>query len=266
MAEVPERSMVESSAIARFDEETGPLVSRVSRLTKRVGRLMRMPKLTQDLNVVDASRLLRDTQQAVSDLQDDLRALSDSLAATALGVNSGDEEAWAQEFEQALADIHVPFQANYPIYQVFPFEIRVDLTNATATVNNRLTHVMRPESLARIIQRERDRLYAAKFNDRQFMKGLVRVWDLVKGGETRAGGVPLRQAHEILSLRTGPSGYSLQQFAFDLYRLRYQSTMTYEGKRFRLNAARNSRGAVQVPHPNGSFDNLGSFEVVEVDA
>lgn len=265
MEDALERGLLESDAMTVFDAEAGPLVLRVSRLTKRVSRLSRLSKLTQDLNVADASRLLREAQQAVSDLHDDLEALSNVLQQTALGNTPGDEETWARKFEQALADIKVPFQANYPIYQVFPFEVRVDLRDASATVNNRLTHVIRPDSLAKVIQRERDRLYAAKFNDQQFMKSLATVWDLVKGSGASAGGVPLRKAHEILSLRTGPSGYSLQQFAFDLYRLRYQSTMTYHGKRFRLNAARSQRGAVQVPHPNGSFDNLGSFELVEVE-
>jgi hypothetical protein len=252
--------------IEAFDAASDPLVNHVTRLTKRVARLNRLARLTQDLNLFDASRLLRDVQGALGDLSSDVAALAGVMERTVVAPTAADETAWAEAFEQALKDLKVPLEPGtaYPSYKVFPFEIKVDLAAETVWLNNRVTHVLRPRSLAKLVQNERERLYGERFNAGQFMKALATVYDLLKGDDGKTFSVPLRRAHEILSLRSGSAGYSLRQFAFDLYRLRYQSDMVYEGRQFVLNPSRSPRGAVQVPHPNGGMENLGSYEMIEV--
>lgn len=247
-----------------FDRESGSTVAQASRLLKRIDRLKRIPRLTEELNLFDAARVIKDGRQAWEELGSVLQRLEDTVERTQLASDNADEVAWAQAFEAALRERGVPFQAEFPLYRVFPFEVRVDLADQSAWVKNRLTHVVRPALLARLVERERAKLYAERFNHRQFMKALATVYPLLQG--SGGFGVALKDAYKLLSARTGPSGYTVEQFAFDLYRLRYQSDMVYEGKRFVFNPSRSARGAIPVPHPNGGVENLGSFEIMEHDA
>lgn len=139
----------------------------------------------------------------------------------------------------------------------------IDLADKSAQVNGRTTRVMRPAALAKLVREERDRLFSASFKAPQFMKALAAVYQLKAGTGNWGTPVLLRDAYDILSLRTGAGGYSLRQFAFDLYRLRYQSEMTDRGLRFRVNAFRNTAksASIPVPRPTGGVDNLGSYEI-----
>jgi hypothetical protein len=246
-----------------FDEATGPTVARVGQLLKRVGRLRRIGRLGQDLNTFDLMRLVRDERALVRELAEELDKLEGILSRVQMVAGSDDEKNWAREFEESLRDLRVEFSGSYPTYLVFPLEIRVDLAQDTATINDRITHTLRPKSLAKAVQAERERLFSARFKERQFMRAMAEVYDLLtKADGGLAVGVELRRAYEMLSLREGTSSYPLRQFAFDLYRLRYHSDMVYQGRRFVLNPSKSARRAIQVPRPNGGIENLGSYELV----
>ncbi|MGC8486639.1 MAG: hypothetical protein ACP5QO_00250 [Clostridia bacterium] len=247
-----------------FDEASAQVVARAVQLVKRVARVGRLPKLAQELNTFDASRLVRDGKGVVDELASVLEQLDGILSRTMLAPNEAEETEWARAFEAELRGLEVEFGGEYPRYEVFPFEIEINLVDDAAMVNKRTTHVLRPKVLAKLIQGERDRLFGARFNAQAFMRGMAEAYDLLiraEGG--MAVGVPLRRAYDVLILRDGSAAYPLRQFAFDLYRLRYQSDMRYRGRRFVLNPSRNPRGAVPVPRPTGGVDNLGSYELVE---
>jgi hypothetical protein len=251
-----------------FEKEAGALVKRIDRTMRRVGRLSRIPRLAQDANLFDLPRLIRDTWDALESLQQDVDALRRLAESTVVAPDATYESAWATAFEVALRDLGVPVEADsrYPVYHVFPFEVRVDLNGMTVLVNNRVTHVLRPDALARLVMRERERVYGARFPAAQFMRALAGAYDLLRAQGGNTGAVRLRDAYKLLSLREGPSGYPLRQFAFDLYRLRYETDMIYDGRKFVLNPSRSARGAVPVPRPNGAMENLGSYELVEVSS
>lgn len=253
------------NGIEAFDEAATSRIAAIGRLAKRVGRLSRLTGQAKDLNLFDAARLLKDSSQALAELTFEVDALAEVIANTRLAPTAEWEARWNEEFEQALADLNIRPEGRYPSYQIFPFSVHVDLPNDAATVHERLTHVVRPRELAKLVQKERDKLFGARFNERQFMKALATVYDLLQSQETRSDfGVSLKKTYDLLSLRTGSAGYSLRLFAFDLYRLRYNTDMTYEGRRFVLNPSRSARGSIPVPNPSGVVENLGSFEMVEV--
>lgn len=258
---IPDGAIVSWDA---FDEAAGQVVARTVQLVRRVARVSRLPKLAQELNIFEASRLVRDGKAVIDELGSELDHLDGILSCTTLAPTEASELDWARAFEDELGAIEVEFGGEYPRYEVFPFEIEINLAEDTAIVNKRTTHVLRPKILAKLIQVERDRLFGARFNAQAFMRGMAEAHDLLTQAEGRmAVGVPLRRAYDVLILREGSAAYPLRQFAFDLYRLRYQSDMRYRGRQFVLNPSRNPRGAVQVPRPAGGVDNLGSYELVE---
>ena len=252
------------TGVAEFDEAAEPHLARATRLAKRVARLSRLNQLSQDVNLFEAVRLLNDSRQALQELTETVDVLTGIVAATELASDDWAVTTWAEAFLVELRTLEVPVEETsaFPDYHVFPFDVHVDLQAGAALINNRTTHVMRPRALAKLVQQERDRLFNARFNDQQFMKALAVVYDLMTKDKQEFA-VDLRRVHEVLSARSGTASYPLRLFAFDLYRLRYQSNMMYRGRKFVLHETRNgtAKGAVQVPKPGGGFDNLGSFEM-----
>lgn len=247
-----------------FDDATHANLQRISQLVKRVARVGRLAKLGQELNTFEASRVLKDGLVVVGELAAELGVVEEVVSRVVLAPSETAELEWAFQFERSLQDLEVEFGGRYPAYEVFPFEVRIDLSSASALINNRTVRVMRPNFLAKLIKGERDRLFSARFNGQVFMRGMEQAYELLTKAQ---GGLPvgvaLRRAYEVLTLREGTAQYPLRLFAFDLYRLRYQTDMVYHGRKFILNPSRSPRGAIAVPKPGGGVDNLGSYELVE---
>jgi len=249
--------------MAAFDEKALPVAQRIGVLVKRAARLSRLTRLTQNLNVFDARGVVRDAKAVLQELAAEVANLELVLKTTDLAPDSKQEEIWSQQFEQALKALNIEARGPYPTYLVFPFEVKVDLKNQAAIVNNRTVRVLRPVDLAKLVQDQRDRLYRAPFNDRRFAGALILIYDVLQqheGDLTRS--ISLQRAYELLSLRTGPAGYTKLEFAFDLYRLRHTSEGAVGNRRIVLNPTRRATHTFAVPDPQGHVENLGSYEVV----
>lgn len=245
-----------------FDDAAKPLAASIAALTKRAGRLGRMPRLIEELDLFSARKLTDDMVEVLDQLSEAVDRLGDAVRQSRLDATDGDTARWAQQFEQALRAAEVPFSGRYPQYDVFPFYVKVDLAAGTTWINSRTGHVMRPAALAKRVRAEWEKVHKSAFNDQQFLKALFQVYDLLPKDLTRRAS--LRRAHEIMTVRTGAAAYPLRQFAFDLYRVRL-TDMTAEGRRLVLNPSHTRAGAVPVPDGQGGVDNLGAFEVVPVD-
>ncbi|PSR33366.1 MAG: hypothetical protein C7B46_09925 [Sulfobacillus benefaciens] len=153
------------------------------------------------------------------------------------------------------------------MFRVFPIEIKVDFANDLVTVNKRTVRKLHPVAVASEVEKELNRLYRERFNPNQFMKALLRAYQaliaesMIKAGPQRKSGstVPLVQVFELLSLRLG---YSLNQFAFDIYRLRSHPDRSYGGYQFIFGSGRD-RGSVVITLPGGQKEVLGSLEVIK---
>ena len=245
-----------------FDDAAKPLAASIAALTKRVGRLGRMPRLVEELDLFSARKLTDDMVDVLDQLSEAVDRFGDAVRQTRLAGADGDEARWAQQFEQALLAADVPCSGRYPQYDVFPFYVKVDLAAGTTSINNRTGHVMRPTALAKRVRAEWEKVHKSAFNNQQFLKALFQLYDLLPKDLTRR--VPLRRAHEIMTVRTGAAAYPLRQFAFDLYRVR-RTDMTADGRRLVLNPSHARAGAVAVPDGQGGIDSLGTFEVVPVE-
>ena len=241
-----------------FDLQAKPMAARIATLTKRVGRLGRLPRHVDEWDVFSATKVADEVAAVVDELSQEVGRFGDVVRSTRIAATDADEARWASEFEQALSLAEVPFAGRYPQYDVFPFYVKVDLKGGAAVINNRTGHVLRPAALAKLVRAEWEKVHRAAFNDQQFLKALYALYDVLPKNLTR--GVALRRAHELLTVRIGTAAYPLRQFAFDLYRLR-RTNMTADGRRLVLNPSRDKKG-VSVPDGHGGTDLLGTYEVV----
>ncbi|MDP2858114.1 MAG: hypothetical protein Q8P50_09080, partial [Bacillota bacterium] len=220
---------------------------------------------------------LRALRGGLADWSQGLRALADrvSLAEQALSgytVPSEDPEflsRYAEAIEQYVARAGILLEGRFPQYVAFPIDISIDLGRELARVNNRQVNVLDPKALSDIIISEYRKTHAAAFNGQRFMRALSTAYDLMsnmrKGSVTAAGQKPLKKIHELLTMRTGPSAYSLRQFAFDIYRLRSTTDLTYGGRRLSFVNTRRASDVVAVPTSPGHYENLGYLEMVPVE-
>jgi hypothetical protein len=167
------------------------------------------------------------------------------------------------------AKLNVPLEGEYPVYEVFPFEVRVSLPDEQVTINRRTFRSLNPPVVAAEVRRELDRLTRGSFNSERFLRALIRVYDLLVAEAARSKGgrapsqVRLKKVHETLTLHRGKAQYSEREFAFDIYRARRGSTLVADGRLVDFVHVRDAVGAIQVPSSRGA-EYLGSLEVREV--
>lgn len=176
---------------------------------------------------------------------------------------------YARAVEQQVERAGILLEGRFPQYVAFPIEITIDLAREQARVNNRQVNALDPKALAGEITNEYKRVHSAAFNGQRFMKALSTAYDLLtslqKSSQTTVRQMPLKKMHELLTMRTGPSAYTLRQFAFDIYKLRNSTDLTFGGHRLAFVNTRRPRDMVPVPISPGNYENLGYLELVPVE-
>ncbi len=147
------------------------------------------------------------------------------LAATPLGATLGPD--YPAMLEAELRRANVEFEGAFPEYEVFPLTVRVNPDAETVRIGRKVVAMLAPRALARAVQAELRRLQRSSFQAERFLKALALCYDALSGGESGAT-VPLVNVYRLLSARTGAAGYTRQEFAFDIYRLRRQSELVVD--------------------------------------
>jgi hypothetical protein len=270
-----EDTVMKQSGITAFEENIVPKLLALSKTLARVGRLKSVEKQVSQLNLFELQKILADITQLseTAGIQTkELQALFEEFQVVAREV---DEVEWTRIFTKEIQNFGHVVDGEYPAFRVFPVELKVDFAHNLVQINNRTVRVLHPGAVAGLVNQEVTRLNKERFNINLFMRAMVRAYDVLlaerqligleKGNKNVAKSVPLRQIHSILSVRSGAAGYSQSQFAFDIYRLRTDSNLVFEGRRLVFESTRNASGSVVIPLPGGQKENIGSLEIVEVE-
>ncbi|MCY0878801.1 MAG: hypothetical protein OWU84_07670 [Firmicutes bacterium] len=252
-----------------FESIIAPKLEDLGRRIERLGRLRRVGQQRTEANLVEIRRALDEVRR----LAEEIQGLESQVARDVLGFRMAlvpeDQEEWSQRFRRALHSQYPPVEGEFPTFLVFPVEVRVDFARDAVYLNNRSVRTLHPEAVARRVEREIDRLNQERFHGLQFAKALLRAYDLLQAeardsesGTKRGRAVKLRDVHQVLTLRSGASHYTLHQFAFDIYRLRREGVLRVDGRRLVFGSTRN-RGGLVIVLPGGQREVLGSLEVVD---
>jgi hypothetical protein len=224
------------------------------------------------------NRDLRTLRAGLSDWTERLLRLAQAaedtrshLSEFALPVDDPDAvQSYASAFQRAVERAGVALEGAFPRYQAFPIAIEIDLTQEQAMVNRRRVHTLDPATLAAAVVREYRRVHAGSFNAQRFMRALVTAYDLLLATQPErqiaVQQVPLRRIYDLLVLRSGSADYSLTAFAFDLYRLRNTTDLTYEQRKLYFGYTRRQTGGIPVPTSPGHYENLAVLEVSPLEA
>ncbi len=248
----------------------------LAKVAERVGRGKAIAKQVDFANRVEMQKQLDDLIRYADEVAVQARALKSSVDRFRMVATEADRDEWTRLFVEGCHAAGRQVDGEYPLFRVFPVEVKTDFANDGVYINNRLVRILHPKAVASLVDREISRLYKEKFNAASFMRALVRAYDVLlaerqvaESGKRIVTAISLKQIHALLAIRTGTtaSGYPLNQFVFDIYRLRTQTdvTLVSDGRRLVFTFTKVARDAIVIPLPGGQKEHLGSLELTAVD-
>lgn len=255
--------------VGGFEATLAPKLQALAKGIEKIGKLKKIGSQASLMNLGELRKQLDDVRRMSKDLDQMADTIEQGLDSYAIAPSTTEQLEWWERFRRSFHAGYPPLDGEYPVFQVFPVEIRVDLEHELVLVNNRTVRTIHPEAVASMVEKEIDRLNRERFNASGFAKALLRAYDLLMAeakqkaeGHSISPGVPLKTLHQVLSMRSGASSYTLNQFAFDIYRLRRSESIVTDGRKLQFGSSRN-RGGIVITMPGGHQEYFGSLEVGE---
>ncbi len=214
-------------------------IASLQRLFKAIG------KETENGDIKSLSRDLHSMAEAAasaSSVLEELQATIDGFDTKAYFEN-GD---FAEQMLAACREKEIDVRGDFPVYEMFPYRIRLDAENQDVYMDRKKVQCIRPQSLAGIIKTGQEKLNKATFNAQSFLNELAEAYDLavLKLKKRPGTDVYLSSLYKFLApMSRFRKDYDQQSFAYDLARL-YNSDIeeTKNGRRFQFGPSRNSSG------------------------
>ncbi len=149
---------------------------------------------------------------------------------------------FAQQMLEACEEKGVDVRGEAPVYEMFPYRVRIDMENQDLYMDRRKVQCMRPGSFAETVKKGQERLNKAPFNAQTFVNELADAYDLALLKQKKAPGtdIYLTALHKYLApMSRFRKDYDQQSFAFDLARL-YASGVetTKNGRPYQFGSSR----------------------------
>lgn len=166
----------------------------------------------------------------------------------------------------------VDVRGEFPVYEMFPYRVRLDVENQDIYLDRKKISCMRPASFVETVTKGQEKLNKASFNALTFAGELATAYDLalLKLQKRPGSDIYLTSLYKYLA----PMGrfrkeYDQQSFAFDLARL-YTSgeEATKNGRRFQFGPSRDNKKAYRILDKDGKEQYLATICFIneEVDA
>lgn len=129
---------------------------------------------------------------------------------------------FASQMLAACEELAIDVKGEFPVYEMFPYKIKIDAENQDVYLDKKRVQCMRPQSFAGQVKAGQARLTKASFNALTFENELADAYDLalLKGNKRADADIYLSGLYKFLA----PMGrfrrdYDQQSYAFDLARL-----------------------------------------------
>lgn len=228
----------------------------IQKLFKTISREMEngdIRSLTRDLNsITEATGTLT---AVLADMRDTVSGF-DAQAY----FKSGE---FAEQMIGACKEEGVDVRGEFPVYEMFPYRVRLDVENQDVYLDRKKVQCMRPRKFVETVKNSQERLNRASFNALNFAGELSDVYDLalLKLNKRPGADLYLMSLYRILApMSRFRRDYDQQSFAFDLARL-YASEVeeTKSGRRFQFGPSRNNNKAIRILDQNGQEQFLATI-------
>ena len=209
---------------------------------------------TESGDIKSLSRDIGSMADAALALSSALEEMKDSLGSfdTKAYFESGD---FAAQMLAACEEKGVDVRGDFPVYEMFPYRVRLDTENQDVYLDRKKVQCMRPQSLVSTVQTGQEKLNKASFNALTFASELADAYELavLKLKKNPGADLYLTSLYKFLApMSRFRKDYDQQSFAFDLARL-YISGIneTKNGKKLQFGPSRNSNKCIRILDADG---------------
>lgn len=205
----------------------------------------------------DLKSLIRDLHT----MEETISTLSDTLLEVTREAETFDAKTYFEsgEFADQMLEIckekEVDVQGEFPIYEMFPYRVRLDVENQDIYLDRKKVPCMRPKSFVETVQNGQIRLNKASFNAATFVNELADAYDLavLKMKKQPDSDIYLSSLYKILApMSRYRKDYDQQSFAFDVARLfSSEVEQTKNGRKFQFGPSRNNGKAIRILDKDG---------------
>lgn len=226
-------------------------------------------KLFKAIGVETEKGNLKELAKNIEALQQATTAQTEILERLSTTVESFDVKTYfesGQFAEQMLLlckEQGVDVQVDTPVYEMFPYRVRIDTENQELYLDRKKLQCVRPLSFVNTVKSSKDRLMKASFNAQVFLNELAEAYDvaLLKQGKESGADLYLTGLYKVLApMSRFRKDYDQQSFAFDLARL-YASEVeeTKNGRKFQFGPSRNNSKAIRILDAEGKEQFLATI-------
>lgn len=221
--------------------------------------------VSRETETGDLKNLLKD----LDSMDETAAALYDAISEAKSTVSSFDAAAYFEKGEFAeqmlsiCAEQNVDVRGDFPVYEMFPYRVKLDAENQDIYLDRKKIQCMRPASFVELVKSGQDKLNKASFNAQTFVNELADAYDLavMKLGKRAGYDVYLTSLYKYLApMSRYRREYDMQSFAFDLARLYSSDTQeTKSGRRFQFGPSRNQNKSIRILDSNGQEQYLSTI-------
>lgn len=214
----------------------------------------------------DLKSLLRDLD-SMKESAEQMTAALENLEDAANGFDAkayfenGD---FAEQMLAACEEKGVDVRGEFPVYEMFPYKVKVDAENQDLYLDRKKVQCMRPQSFVDTVKAGQEKLNKASFNAATFVNELSDAYDLalLKMGKKDGYDIYLKNLYKYLApMSRFRKDYDQQSFAFDLARL-YISGIeeTKNGRGYQFGPSRDQSKSIRILDKEGNEQYLATIK------
>lgn len=175
---------------------------------------------------------------------------------------------FAEQMLACCGELHVDVRGEYPVYEMFPYRVRIDAENQEIYLDRKKVQCMRPKSFVQNVKAGQDKLMKAAFNEQSFVNELADAYDLavLKLKKSPEADIYLTSLYKFLApMSRFRKEYDQQSFSFDIARLYAASGVekTKNGRRYQFGPSRNNNKALRILDSEGREQFLATIRFFE---
>ncbi|MCD7739708.1 MAG: hypothetical protein LUH58_11845 [Lachnospiraceae bacterium] len=207
---------------------------------------------------------LKSLSKDLATLSQTAATLSSTIESLSNSVSSFDSKTYFEsgDFASQMLDIckenELDIQGEFPVYEMFPYRVRLDVENQDVYLDKKRIQCMRPLSFVNTVKANQEKLKKVRFNAEGFAEELAAAYDLANAKNNRKPGynMYLTSLYKFLTpMSRFRKDYDLQSFSYDIARLYAEfmdgMTTTKNGRVFAFGPARNGQKSIRILDANG---------------
>lgn len=214
----------------------------------------------------DLKSLIRDLD-SMKESAGQLAAVLENLEGTANGFDAKayfENGEFAEQMLAACEEKGVDVRGEFPVYEMFPYKVKVDAENQDLYLDRKKVQCMRPQSFIDTVKAGQEKLNKASFNAGTFVNELSDAYDLalLKMGKKDGYDIYLKNLYKYLApMSRFRKDYDQQSFAFDLARL-YISGIeeTKNGRGYQFGPSRDQSKSIRILDKEGNEQYLATIK------